>query len=98
MSSRPRSSSSSASLSRSRSCSLENSSTYFAEYGRKCGWRRQRKKKADNLEVGLCYDGVMSINVQVEVAFEDPDTGNIIRETVEVWKKEETKLADIQYF
>ena len=25
--------------------------------------------------------------MKVEVAFEDPDTGNIIRETVEVWCK-----------
>ena len=60
MSSRPRSTSSSA---RSRACSLENSSTYFAEYGRKCGWRRQRRKKnPDNLEVEHSFVLMTSID------------------------------------
>ena len=46
--SRPRSSSSGRGA-RSRSCSVENSSTYTAERGRKCGWRREKGNK--NVEV-----------------------------------------------
>ena len=42
--SRPRSSSSGRGA-RSRSCSVENCSTYTAERGRKCGWRREKGSK-----------------------------------------------------
>ena len=85
--SRPRSSSSGRGA-RSRSCSVENCSTYTAERGRKCGWRREKGSK--NVEVEIAdtdfhyfYQSIYN-NCEVEVAFEDPDTGDIIRETVEV--------------
>ena len=52
--SRPRSSSSGRGA-RSRSCSVENCSTYTAERGRKCGWRREKGSKNVEVETADTY-------------------------------------------
>ena len=57
------------SVSSERSCRLGETSTYFAERGRKCG-------KLPSLEVGRSHT--------VEISFEDQDTGNIVTEHIEV--------------
>ena len=62
----------SSSLRRTKSCSVENKSTYCREYGRRCPEIKPKSFPANTNKV------------EVEVCFEDPDTGNIVRENIEV--------------
>ena len=63
------------SASTDRSCRLEESSTYLAERGRK-----SCKLPSLGRDVNTC---------QVEISFEDRDTGNIITENLEVRREQE---------
>ena len=68
-----------------KACSVEGKSTYFREYGRTCSKLRRMKKNEED----------RGDKVEVEVCFEDPDTGNIIRENLEVSTDSEVAQAMI---